>query len=78
MCEKELKQKLVRAQIIVALYWNKLYESMCDASDGAIRNILGQRRKKVFHSIYYARKTLNPAQIKYCDQKGVACYSLGV
>ena len=38
---------------------------MCDASDIAIRPVLGQRRDKIFHSIYYASKTMNPAQMNY-------------
>ncbi|KAK8641007.1 hypothetical protein V6N13_008758 [Hibiscus sabdariffa] len=38
---------------------------MCDASDYAIGAILGQRKGKVFHPIYYASKTLNEAQIYY-------------
>nr|KYP31855.1 hypothetical protein KK1_047633 [Cajanus cajan] len=38
---------------------------MCDASHYAVRAILGQRRNKVFHSIYYASKVLNGAQLNY-------------
>nr|XP_016446882.1 PREDICTED: uncharacterized protein LOC107771934 [Nicotiana tabacum] len=62
---EELKKKLVSAPIIVAPDWNEPFELMCDASDGAIRAVLGQRRSKIFHSIYYARKTLTHAQINY-------------
>ena len=38
---------------------------MCDASDWAVGAVLGQRKEKIFHSIYYASKTLNTAQINY-------------
>nr|KYP72302.1 Retrovirus-related Pol polyprotein from transposon 17.6 [Cajanus cajan] len=38
---------------------------MCDASDYAVGAVLGQRRNKVFHSIYYASKVLNGAQLNY-------------
>ena len=38
---------------------------MCDASDVAVGAVLGQRKNKVFHSIYYASKTLDFAQANY-------------
>ncbi|XP_006598456.1 uncharacterized protein [Glycine max] len=38
---------------------------MCDASDYTIGAVLGQRKGKVFHSIYYASKVLNDAQLNY-------------
>ena len=38
---------------------------MCDASDFALGVVLGQRRNKVFHVVYYASKTLNAAQVNY-------------
>ncbi|KAI3805537.1 hypothetical protein L1987_28005 [Smallanthus sonchifolius] len=38
---------------------------MCDASDFAVGAVLGQRREKQFHPIYYASKTLNDAQEHY-------------
>nr|XP_033517144.1 uncharacterized protein LOC117281413 [Nicotiana tomentosiformis] len=62
---EELKKKLVSAPIIVAPDWNEPFELVCDANDGAIGAVLGQRRRKIFHSIYYASKTLTPAQINY-------------
>ncbi|XP_070050474.1 uncharacterized protein [Nicotiana tomentosiformis] len=62
---EELKGRLVTAPIIIAPDWAHPFELMCDASDIAIGAILGQRRDTVFHSIYYARKTLNPAQMNY-------------
>ena len=38
---------------------------MCDASDYAIGAVLGQRKDKKSHVIYYASKTLNEAQMNY-------------
>ena len=38
---------------------------MCDASDYAVGVVLGQRRGRMFHTIYYASKVLNDAQINY-------------
>ncbi|KAK2416241.1 hypothetical protein QL285_038655 [Trifolium repens] len=38
---------------------------MCDAVDYAVGAVLGQRHDKVFHSIYYASRTLNEAQLNY-------------
>ncbi|XP_012472360.1 uncharacterized protein LOC105789533 [Gossypium raimondii] len=38
---------------------------MCDASDFAVGAILGQRKDKVFHAIYYASHTLTNSQLNY-------------
>ena len=38
---------------------------MCDASDYAIRAVMGQQRNKVLHVIYYASRTLIDAQLNY-------------
>ncbi|XP_070036243.1 uncharacterized protein [Nicotiana tomentosiformis] len=62
---EELKGRLVTAPIIIAPDWAQPFELMYDASDFAIRPILGQKREKIFHSIYYTSKTLNPAQMNY-------------
>ena len=45
--------------------WNKEFEIICDASDYAMRVVLGQRTKKIFRAIYYASKTFNKAQENY-------------
>ncbi|GKD67823.1 reverse transcriptase domain-containing protein [Tanacetum coccineum] len=45
--------------------WNLPFELMCDASDFAVGAVLGQKDGKNFHPIYFASKTLNPAQQKY-------------
>ena len=38
---------------------------MCDASGVALGVVLGQRRDKILHPIYYASKFLNEAQKNY-------------
>ncbi|WZZ26788.1 hypothetical protein YC2023_010189 [Brassica napus] len=38
---------------------------MCDASDYAVGAVLGQKKDKKTHVIYYASKTLDEAQMKY-------------
>ncbi|KAD7116998.1 hypothetical protein E3N88_04266 [Mikania micrantha] len=60
-----LKEKLVDAPILIAPDWSSPFELMCDASDFAVGAVLGQRRDKHFHPIYYASKTLNDAQEHY-------------
>ena len=60
-----LKTRLVSALVITAPDWGQEFELMCDASDYAIGAVLGQRKGKVFHAIYYASKVLNDAQINY-------------
>ena len=60
-----LKKALVTAPIIVAPDWSIPFEVMCDASDFAVGAVLGQRKAKLLHSIYYASKTLSDAQLNY-------------
>ncbi|XP_022014263.1 uncharacterized protein LOC110913749 [Helianthus annuus] len=60
-----LKERLVSAPILVSPDWSLPFELMCDASDYAVGAVLGQRREKHFHPIYYASKTLNDAQENY-------------
>ncbi|KAL5572311.1 hypothetical protein UlMin_021908 [Ulmus minor] len=61
----ELKKKLSLAPVIVAPDWAAPFELMCDASDVAVGAVLGSKRNRVFHSIYYASKTLQGAQLNY-------------
>ncbi|XP_050877442.1 uncharacterized protein LOC127081200 [Lathyrus oleraceus] len=42
---------------------------MCDASDIVVGAVLGQRREKLLHVIYYASHVLNPAQMNYATTK---------
>ncbi|KAM1853495.1 hypothetical protein ACFX1X_009431 [Malus domestica] len=45
--------------------WSIPFELMCDASDYALGAVLGQRKDKQPHVIYYASRTLNDAQLNY-------------
>ncbi|CAN6691821.1 unnamed protein product [Malus baccata var. baccata] len=67
-CEKafkHLKEMLTSAPIIWPPDWSIPFELMCDASDYALGAILGQRKDKQPHVIYYASRTLNDAQLNY-------------
>ena len=55
----------ITALVVISPYWNLPFELMCDASDYFVRAVLGQRKDNVFHSIYYASKTLTQTQINY-------------
>nr|CAN77865.1 hypothetical protein VITISV_032367 [Vitis vinifera] len=59
---KTLKSKPVSSTVIVALDWELSFILMCDVGDFAIGVVLGQRRGKIFHMIYYASKVLTKAQ----------------
>ena len=60
-----LKTRLVSAPVITTPDWGQEFELMCDASDYAVGAVLGQRKGRGFHAIYYASKVLNDAQINY-------------
>jgi hypothetical protein len=64
-----LKSVLVSAPIIKPLDWSQPLEIMCDASDYAVGEVLGQRKKGRVHAVYYASKTLNEAQLNYATTK---------
>ena len=55
---KEIKSILVITPIMETPDWNKDFEIMCDASGNAMGAVLGQRTKKIFRAIYYARRNL--------------------
>ncbi|KAM1535580.1 hypothetical protein TB1_013771 [Malus domestica] len=61
----QLKELLTMAPIIVPPDWSLRFELMCDASDYALGAVLGQRKDKRPHVIYYASRTLNDAQLNY-------------
>ena len=42
---------------------------MCDVSDYAVGAFLGKWKNKVFHAIYYGRKTIKEAQLNYTPTK---------
>ena len=60
-----MKEKLTSAPIICAPDWSLPFEVMCDAIDYAIGAVLGQRKNKLLHVIYYASRTLTDAQLNY-------------
>ncbi|KAB2606299.1 S ribonuclease [Pyrus ussuriensis x Pyrus communis] len=62
---QHLKEALTSAPIITPPDWSLPFELMCDASDYAIGAVLGQRKNKQPHVIYYASRTLNDAQLNY-------------
>ncbi|CAN6703697.1 unnamed protein product [Malus baccata var. baccata] len=67
-CEKafkHLKDLLTTTPIINPPDWSIPFELMCDASDYALGAVLGQRKNKQPHVIYYASRTLNDAQLNY-------------
>ncbi|CAN6567584.1 unnamed protein product [Malus baccata var. baccata] len=67
-CEKafkHLKEMLTSAPIIRPPDWSIPFELMCDASNYALGAVLGQRKDKQPHVIYYASRTLNDAQLNY-------------
>ncbi|GJX85780.1 reverse transcriptase domain-containing protein [Tanacetum coccineum] len=71
-CQKAfelLKEKLTCAPVIVSPNWNLSFELMCDESDFKVEAVLGQKDGKNIHPIYFASKTLNPAQQKYTITK---------
>ncbi|CAN6725367.1 unnamed protein product [Malus baccata var. baccata] len=61
----QLKELLTTAPIIVPPDWSLPFELMCDASDYALGAVLGQRKDKRPHVIYYASRTLNDEQLNY-------------
>ncbi|KAM2289202.1 hypothetical protein EV1_029831 [Malus domestica] len=61
----QLKELLTTAPIIVPPDWSLPFELMCDASDYALGAVLGQRKDRRPHVIYYASRTLNDAQLNY-------------
>ncbi|XP_050225511.1 uncharacterized protein LOC126674989 [Mercurialis annua] len=62
---EKLKEALVTAPIISSPDWNLPFELMCDASDQALGCVLGQRKDKKVHVIYYASRTMAGAQLNY-------------
>src|ERR1044072_1288 len=62
---KVIKDKFVTAPVIMAPDWTLPFEIMCDASDNALGAVLCQKKNKVLHTIYYASKVLNEAQMNY-------------
>ncbi|GJX74045.1 reverse transcriptase domain-containing protein [Tanacetum coccineum] len=66
---KTLKRELTQAPIMIKPDWSLPFEIMCDASDYAVRAVLGQRIDKHFKPIHYTSKTMNEAQENYTMTK---------
>ena len=62
---EEIRSRLVEAPIMAKPDWTKEFEIMCDASDYAMGDVLGQKIDKMFRAIYYASKTFNKSQENY-------------
>ncbi|XP_074342180.1 uncharacterized protein LOC141679628 [Apium graveolens] len=66
---ESLKKSLTTAHVITAPDWDGPFKMMCDASNFTVGAVLGQRKKNIFHMVYYASKTLNSAQLNYSTIK---------
>nr|KAJ0193319.1 hypothetical protein LSAT_V11C800441510 [Lactuca sativa] len=67
-CEEafeKLKEFLTSAPIMQAPNWDLPFEIMCDASNYGIGAVLGQKKGRDSHVIYYASRTLDNAQSNY-------------
>jgi hypothetical protein len=65
----ELKRRVTSAPIIQPLNWDEPFEIIYDASDYAVRDVLGQRIGKNLHVIAYASRMLDGAQYNYRTTK---------
>lgn len=64
-----LKEALITAPIMQLPDWTRPFEIMYDASDYAVEAVLGQRKYKKLHVIYYVSRTLDEAQMNYATTK---------
>lgn len=55
------KEKLISTPIIAKLDWSLLFKVVCNASNYAIKTVLGQRKNKQLYVIYDASRMLNEA-----------------
>ncbi|KAF8066153.1 hypothetical protein N665_1157s0003 [Sinapis alba] len=62
---KEIKKSIVSAPIVKPLNRYLPFEIMCDDSDFAVSDVLGQKKDNKLHVIYYAGRTLDEAQRNY-------------
>ena len=60
-----LKKSLTTSPILQVPDWDLPFEIMCDASNFVVGAVLGQRKERVPHVIYYASKILSDAQKNY-------------
>ncbi|RDX84729.1 Retrovirus-related Pol polyprotein from transposon opus, partial [Mucuna pruriens] len=71
-----LKEKLTCAPVVATLDWTSPFELMYDASDTIVGAMLGQRKDKMFHTIYYFSCTLNESQQNYTTREKRNCWQL--
>lgn len=60
-----LKEQLILTLIIMYHDCSSPFEVMYEASGAVLGSILGQRRDKILHPIYYFNKALDPALKNY-------------
>jgi len=56
---------LISALIVQPPDWDLPFEVMCDGTDFVVGAVLGLRKDKKLHAIYYASRTLDDAQRNY-------------
>ena len=61
----ELKENLVSDTPIISPNWSEQFEVMSDVSGVALSVVLGRRRDKILHTMYYSSKALNKVQKNY-------------
>lgn len=66
-----LKSSLISAPIMQPPDWSEPFKIMCNAYAYAVGDVLGQRKDKKLHAIYYASNTLDEAQINYILHKRI-------
>jgi hypothetical protein len=67
-----LKEALISGPIIQPPDWSLPFEIRCDASDYAMRAVLGQTKDRKHYAISYASKTLSGPQLNYATtEKGL-------
>ncbi|XP_048623789.1 uncharacterized protein LOC106384712 [Brassica napus] len=64
-----IKGALVSTPVVQPPDWDLPFEIMTDASDFAVGAVLGQRKDKKLHVIYYANKTMDEAQCRYATNE---------
>ncbi|XP_073120025.1 uncharacterized protein [Henckelia pumila] len=62
---EKIKRALITTSIMIVSDWKEPFEFMCDASDYVVGAVLGQRRDKLFRSIYYVSRTMDAVQQNY-------------
>ena len=60
-----IKGPLVSAPVVQPPDWDLPFKIMTDACDFAVGAVLGQRKDKKLHVIFYASKTMDEAQCRY-------------